>query len=83
MVRLPAADASNFPAQNYGGQTQTRTQAGAGAGAGVGGAFESKIEHIRKMFEADRRFLPRIDSKAVSLGSAQFGSLRCQIKDDI
>lgn len=66
MVRLPAADASKFPAQNYGTDRHThtnrQTQQGRMPGEAGGGrlrrvltAFESKIIHIRKMFEPNRR----------------------------
>lgn len=66
MVRLPAADASKFPAQNYGTDrhthTKRQTQQGRMPGEAGGGrlrrvltAFESKIMHIRKMFEPNRR----------------------------
>lgn len=63
MVRLPAADASKFPAQNYGTDRHTYThtdrhtvrQSGGGRLRRVLTAFESKIIHIRKMFEPNRR----------------------------
>lgn len=99
MVRLPAADASKFPAQNYGtgrqreserdrergthtdkerhtyrAHRQTLASRLPGATLPVLTAFESKIIHIRKLFEPNRRWRSQPSVEP---------SFSCQINDDI
>lgn len=101
MVRLPAADASKFPAQNYGTDRQrgrggeregkrdrhtlAHSQAHRQTLASRVTAFESKIIHIRKMFEPSRhsKLDPGLGPDPDPVPVAVAALARCQINDDI